>query len=307
VADLNLMDQAFTNPDLANIESLLSGEPETKEIVEEPGEPISAEVVVEEPKSAVEEEAPQSIATKSGKGQIPYTVLQTERERRQAAEQAMQQMQQRLDEATRGTNTPSQPTEVAETTDDELAEISNDFPQIGKVIKQLQAKLQDTQTQLQKVRQTEESRAEVEQSQAQKSVQEAMDENPKLLHWQANDPDLFEQAVQIDQSLQTNPRFSHLSLTERFAKVVVAMEAIHGSDEKPTEPEVSTEKLVELAKEAATKAEKGGKPRTLSDLPGGLAPQSDDAKLENMSTTELAGMLASKSPEEIAAFLGRFG
>lgn len=323
MADVNLMDQAYSNPDLASIEALLNGEvPEelkNEEVVEEEGEPTSAKAK-EEPEAkqeeVEEEEAPQSIATKSGKGQIPYAVLQSERERRQAAEQAMQQMQQRLEAAQRAQATgqrQTDSTDAVETTDDELSEISNDFPQIGKVIKQLQSKLENTEAQLQQVRSLEQSRAEVEQTNAQKSVQEAMDEHPALLHWQAKEPELFAQAIEIDQSLQNNPKFSHLSLTDRFAKVVSAMEAIHGKAEVDTEapteeePKVSNEKLVELAKEAAAKASKGGKPRTLSDMPGGLAPQSEDSKLENMTASDLAGMFANKSPEEIAAFVAKYG
>lgn len=324
MADVDLMEQVLANPDLAAVAALLGekapDEPENEEVVEA-GEPTSAEVKEEEQSEEVVEangqEEPQGIATKSGKGVIPYAVLATERERRQAAETAALQLQQRIADLERQASTGvKQDAEAIEATDDELSQISEDFPQLGKLIKGLQSKLAATEERLQQVRSVTEQRAAEEAADSRRSVQEAMDENRPLLYWRDKEPELFEQAIEIDQQLQANPRFSHLSLTERFAKVVDAMEALYGPTDLPSEyqiqaptkseQKVSEKELAQKAKEAAAKAEKSARPRTLSDMPGGVSMQTDD-NLANMSASELASMMASKSPDEIAAFVARYG
>lgn len=324
MADVDLMEQVLANPDLAAVAELLGEKApvEPNEEVVEEGEPTSAEVKEEEPSKEVVEEVeeevePQGIATKSGKGVIPYAVLATERERRQAAETAAQQLQQRIADLERQASAGvRQDVESIDATDDELSQISEDFPQLGKLIKGLQSKLESTEEQLKQVRSVTEQRAAEEAADSRRSVQEAMDENRPLLYWRDKEPELFEQAIEIDQQLQANPRFSHLSLTERFAKVVDAMEALYGPTDLPSEyqiqaptksePKVSEKELAQKAKEAVAKAEKSARPRTLSDMPGGVSMQTDD-NLANLSASELAAMMATKSPDEIAAFVARYG
>lgn len=328
MADVDL-DQIHADPSMDNIEKLMaamSDEP-NEEIVEEQGEPVSAKVeeaeaVKEEEQvkqeAAPEEETPEGIATKSGKGIIPYNVLATERERRQQAEQALQQMQQRLNDMTQQTAGARQEASEVQFSDEDLAQISEDFPAVGKLFNALQAKLSATEAQLQQIREIELQRAEAEEATQRRAVNEAMDDNPALLFWRDKEPGLFDEAVRIDAQLQTNPRFSHLTLSDRFAKVVNAMEAIYGPTELPAEyqtravaqtpgkPQVSEKDLASRAKEVVAKASSTGRPRTLSDMPGGVAPISDDQKMESMNTSELADMFANKSPDEINALLARF-
>ena len=328
MADVDL-DQIHADPSMDNIEKLMaamSDEP-NEEIVEEQGEPVSAKVeeaeaVKEEEQvkqeAVPEEETPEGIATKSGKGIIPYNVLATERERRQQAEQALQQMQQRLNDMTQQTAGARQEASEVQFSDEDLAQISEDFPAVGKLFNALQAKLSATEARLQQIQDIESQRIEAEQATQRRAVNEAMDDNPALLFWRDKEPALFDEAVRIDAQLQTNPRFSHLTLSDRFAKVVNAMEAIYGPTELPAEyqtravaqtpakPQVSEKELAERAKEVVAKASSTGRPRTLSDMPGGVAPISDDQKMESMNTSELADMFANKSPDEINALLARF-
>lgn len=327
MADVDL-DQIHADPSMDNIEKLMAAmsEEPNEEIVVEQGEPVSAKVeeaeaVKEEEQveqAAPEEETPEGIATKSGKGIIPYNVLATERERRQQAEQALQQMQQRLNDMTQQTAGTRQEASEVQFSDEDLAQISEDFPAVGKLFSALQSKLSATEAQLQQIREIELQRAEAEEATQRRAVNEAMDDNPALLFWRDKEPGLFDEAVRIDTQLQTNPRFSHLTLSDRFAKVVNAMEAIYGPTELPAEyqtrpvaqtpgkPQVSEKDLASRAKEVVAKASSTGRPRTLSDMPGGVAPISDDQKMESMNTSELADMFANKSPDEINALLARF-
>lgn len=327
MADLDL-DQIHADPSMDNIEKLMaamSDEP-NEEVVAEEGEPASAKVeeteavkeeAQDQQEAVSEEETPEGIATKSGKGIIPYNVLATERERRQQAEQALQQMQQRLNEMSQQGATRQEATEVQFSSED-LAQISEDFPAVGKLFNALQSKLSATEAQLQQIREIELQRQEAEEAVGRRSVNEALDDNPALLFWRDKEPALFDEAIRIDDQLKANPRFAHISLSDRFAKVVNAMEAIYGPTELPAEyqtrpvaqtpgkPQVSEKELAERAKEVVAKASRTGRPRTLSDMPGGVAPISDDQKMESMNTSELADMFANKSPDEINALLARF-
>ncbi len=68
--------------------------------------------------------------------------------------------------------------------------------------------------------------AEKEQSQestqetARATVQAAIDKIPTLKNWQANDPVRWNRAREIDAVMRQLPENAHLSLAERFAKVV---------------------------------------------------------------------------------------
>lgn len=322
MADVNF-DQIMENPSIEAIQEML-GDPVVEEPNEESvkvdGEPDSAEVKADEKvvekdeEEKDQDEEPAGIATKSGKGIIPYTELATERERRRAAEQTAAQMQQRLAEMERqlAAGVSKATAEQVDQSEEDIDEMLEDYPSLAKPIKALQAKLAQTEARLNQIHQIENRRAVEEQSNAEKSVQEAMDENPKLLYWQKDEPDLFDAAVAVDNQLKADPKFSQMSLTDRFAKAVAAVEAIYGATELPSEygakeEKVSDKELVERAAKAAAKAKDSGRPRTLSDLPGGVAPQSDDSKLENMTQSELFEMMSKKSPDEIAALVSRFG
>lgn len=324
MADVDL-DQIHADPSMEAIEKLMASmsEEPNEEVVENDGEPTSAEVkepeAVDEVAAEVEDESPEGIATKSGKGIIPYNVLATERERRQQAEQALQQMQQRLEALSQQAAGTRQAAAEVQYSDEDLQQISEDFPAVGKLFGALQAKLAATEAQLQQIQQIEMQRVEAEQTVSRRSVNEAMDDNPALLYWRDQDPALFDEAIRIDEQLQANPRFSHLTLSDRFAKVVDAMEAIYGPTELPAEyqtrtvqaapkgkPQLSAKEMEERAKEAVAKASNTGRPRTLSDIPGGVAPISDDQKMANMTAGELADMFSNKSPDEITALLARF-
>ena len=266
--------------------------------------------------TGTEDTAP--ILSKDGKHTIPYNVLSTERERRQAAERVKAELEQRvkeLEQRMAGTST-APVTETAELDamdEDDLAQLISDFPAIAKIVEQnkrLENRLAQAES---KFRSIEEQETAV----ARRSMQEQVDANPHLRYWQQNDPDRWAAAIEADKRLLEIPANQSLSPAERLAKAVSVVNLVMGEQELPPgwAPEVSTSqsdkrKSTATVADAVRKAvdQAGSKPRTLSEIPGGAIPASDPlSELESLSAAELARQMDKMTPDQISALLARAG
>lgn len=271
-----------------------------------------------------EEEAP--IATRDGKRTIPYDVLRTERGRRQAAENAVGELSARLDElqAQLAQGTAQGDKQAAQTAEaaldgmsaEELEALREDFPVFGKVIDQLLSRIHDLADQVTDLSARETTREQSVRQNVQQTVQELIDEQPVLAYLQTQEPALFTAAVELDATLAKDPRYSDLAT--RFTKVAELMDQAYGPfpiappvAEKPAEPAAPSKPSVQN-KEAARKAvidtlnKAQAKPATLSDIPAGDLPESDELlSLENMSATEVGDRLMKMTPEQREKFLNR--
>ena len=272
-----------------------------------------------------EGEAAPVILSKNGKHQIPYSVLETEREQRRAAENALQSLQRQVEELTarvNGTAKPegTKPTElVDEVSEEDIAAIAEDFPAHGKALKALMAKVSHLTQELDQVRSAEGRRTQTEQQQASATVQEAIDASPQLSYWQSKDPEMFAVAVRFDNQIKADPRNRGLSLDQRFEKVVAAVEAVYGPTELPDEfrretpapsskgaPADTKPNVVANAKKAIQEAEGRASVRSLSDIPGGVPPMADELQeLDQLSATELGNKFLRMDPAQIASILAR--
>lgn len=247
-----------------------------------------------------EQEAP--IASKDGKHTIPYNVLATEREKRRAAEQAMRELQDRLAAAEAGKpGKDAGQLAQGETTDEELEQMASDFPAVKKLLEHTRR----IEAQLSAVAKRVEQDDAQRQQQEMAAVRAAVDANPVLLHWEGSDPDRWQAAIEADQRLQASPAHQGLSLDERLAKAVEIVNAFYGDD--PTAP--SREKPQPAARTAALAAPKVvGKPRTLSDIPGGAVPSTDPLEeFASISAAELGAKMANMNPDQISALLEKLG
>lgn len=268
-----------------------------------------------------EGEAP--ISTPDGKHTIPYSVLKTERERRQAAEDAVADMGQQLKEIqaqlAKGTEKGTEAAveiakDAVETmTPDELAAVKEDFPVLGKVIDGLMSTIGQLTNQVKTLSEREQTReADVRQTVAM-TVQDHIDNEPVLAHLQADNPELFARAVEIDTALRNDPKFAG-NMAARFAKVAQSMETIYGpfegvapkpqptaKSDTPTVSKDAARKVVEAKVQATTV-----RPNSLSDLPSGELPASDEFEsLENASPVEIGDKLLRMSQEQREKFLNR--
>lgn len=268
------------------------------------------------------EEAP--ISSKDGKHTIPYAVLATERERRQAAERLKQELEARVTELQArieaGSLQPAATTQtdaVAEMlSDEDIEAIVEDFPSMKKVIdytKTLERQVSQFAEKFKQIEQTEQHRMQEEQRVQAVEVRAAVDANPVLRYWEQHDPERWQAAVNADNMLQSLPVNSNLTLEQRFEKAVSIVETTYGPTQLPdgyavkAAPKAS---IANLAEAAEKKLEKTGrfKPKTLSDMPGGATPAADPLEdFASRSATELGAAMADMSPDQIRTLLSRFG
>lgn len=250
-----------------------------------------------------EDDAHEGVATRDGKGVIPYDVLKQTREenktlRTQAEELAKQKADAdaKLEELSKKLESQMNGTvEDADLfTEEELEAMAEDLPDTANRLRAMQNKFKQYATNLQQ------KQAEEEQQQAQtvkSNVQQAIDDVPKLAYLQSSNPRLFKLAQQIDQEIrqkaQTDPTLAGLTLTQRFERVV-----------KELEKDLGTEIKLPGAKKAIEVQEQ--RINGLDDLPGGASPVVDEleAKLQK-SPTELANDLQKMTPEQLEEFMDR--
>ncbi len=324
------LDYYLNNPDeipedISEIEKIAANEdvtPTPKDESDEvkgeqtpPAEEVKKESTEAEKTDEAKEE-PAPIKSKDGKHEIPYSVLQTEREKRQAAERTMAELQTRLEELEKkakagDTTEATESRETSEIVDDaDLKAIEEDFPAFGKLVRGLKTQISSLESTVTTLREREAQQQAVEAKSKGDEVQQAIEANPTLLYWQQKSPEMFEVATKYDDMIRADARNQSLSLEARFAKVVSAVEAVYGPTELPGEFRKETnEPVTKAVREAAEKAIAAAglfKPKTLSDMPGGIPPaQNERERVENMSPAALARMMEKMSHDELAAFLAK--
>jgi hypothetical protein len=253
------------------------------------------------------------VLNKSGKGVIPYEKhkeLRVEnsslREQLQAAQASNAEATEKL-QALLKNQTEAKGKNIA-VADDALAahleNIKENMPELHTVIT---AVLDGSRKQGEKLESTlEELKREREESQRaskqsiEEQVAEAKENNPDLTHWEANDPEAWDEALRQDEILRTSAKWAKKPYAERFEEVVRRVRAIN--------PEASALKTTPDPKQtkadAAAKVEKAParKPTTLSDIQGGANPASEGDEINNLHPHDLVAKIM-KLPSHKAAAL----
>lgn len=153
------------------------------------------------------------ILAKNGQHTIPYEVLEQSRNevkvlREQLA--ASQQAQAERDKLQalmekHGINPDVDPDDISQ---EELEQLAQDYPDLGKSIAAIARKLQKLEPQVapQQVQPTL------------NPVQAALQAVPDLVSWREKDQDRFDFAIIVDEKLQADPAWQGKSLDERFAE-----------------------------------------------------------------------------------------
>lgn len=261
-----------------------------------------------------EEEKP-VVLNKSGKGTIPYEKLKELRVQNAELRAQLQSLQttqaelKSLREQQAKATTPERRTELQKQLVERINTLKEDFPDIGssldsvnEIITDLAREIAEDKAMMKKRAEQEEAerkRIEEEQKRSiEEQVQEAKEANPDLVHWEANDPDAWREAMMQDQALLAIPKWAKKSYEERFAEVVKRVRTIMPEASAPKkEPEPEEVKTKAKAKITAAPARK---PTTLSDIQGGANPASEAEQLQNLSPFELAQKLM-KMPDQKAA------
>lgn len=153
------------------------------------------------------------ILAKSGQHTIPYEVLEQARnEAKQLREQLAQSQQAQVERdklqalmEKHGINPDVDPDDISQ---EELEQLAQDYPDLGKSIAAIARKLQKLEPQAapQQVQPTT------------NPVQAALQAVPDLMNWREKDQDRFDFAIIVDEKLQADPAWQGKALDERFAE-----------------------------------------------------------------------------------------
>lgn len=199
--------------------------------------------------------------------------------------------------------------EIAEGGAEELAQM---FRQNADVLAGMRAHVAHTEQQ----RKAEaDAQAEAERKSAEDvvkdEVQATIDANPVLSHWQANDLEAFNLAADQDAILRSLPAWKDKPMAERFAKAVEMAKDLKPDAAMPQQapPQGETKTTSEDKPKPAAAAPAGAAPvRSLSDVPGGLAPAKDQLEqVAEMSAAALGNKLLSMTREQQDAYLASLG
>ena len=320
-------DEIPTDP--AEIEKMLAGEAGTDGKQE--GEAIEAEPEGASSGAESKEQQQDQPSTEAKTGEekpddklVPIGAVYAERDKarreRQAraeAEAKANALQERLDAMAKGETPPTEGEALV--SDDDLAAMEEDFPALAKIVKGQMAHIRAMEAKLREVTAHETQQRKQDDEELNRKVQGLIDQNPVLSYWQNEDPDMWAEAIAMDDKLRGNPKLAGLTMEQRFEKVVQLVTGIHGEPELPPEyavgakstPAPKPDQQEPTPKARAAKiAQAAGEPslESLTDLPGGTPPASGDhERMDQMPAHALTHAFMSMTREQQDAALAKLG
>lgn len=271
--------------------------------VEEETPEVKAEAAKAVPEAEADTKAetkPDGILAKDGKNVIPYSQLESARERATAAETLARQFAQELETLKAGTAKPAEQV----LTEDELKALEADSPTLAKVLRSTQTALAETQSEVKALKEHQQKQVADEASEVKSEIQTAIDANPTLASWQtAEDQAMWNKASAFDQVLRGLPEYKDVPFEDRFKKVVELTNAALGQEEpRKEEPKLTQEEIKAVA--AAKLKAKPALPKSLSDIPGGAPPAADEReRVDQMSSVELGSKFLGMTREQLDSYL----
>lgn len=258
-----------------------------------------------------QQETVKGILARDGKHVIPYDVLEAERAEKQRLtqhyEQQLAEEQRKIDLLTsqikQAGMTPDPLPEQARISDEQIARIREDFPEVANALTLMARKYDYLQSQVQREQPQREERDNT-------AVTVALNATPDLVEWQQSDPDRFALAVHLDEKLQTDPAWKDKPLTERFAEVARRTRAAYG--EAPSDPVVEQDKNQKVLAAAADKVAKADAATALPDSPSDVGntaavPQDKFEQLLGASYADAEAVMSGMSDADIDAILEKLG
>lgn len=234
------------------------------------------------------------ILAKNGQHTIPYEVLEQSRnEAKQLREQLAQSQQAQAERdklqallEKNGIDPSVDPDSISK---EELEQLAQDYPDIGKALMAVASKLDKLEPQA----------APQQVQPVANPVQAALQAVPDLAAWRDGDQDRFDMALTIDDKLQADPAWSNKPLAERFAEVARRTKLAFG-DEVEAPPAKAPGKAAEKPADHI--------PSSPSELgQTHHAPATGVERYGAMSQTELVGELGAMSDAQIEALLEQSG
>lgn len=310
-SDLNaqMMDGSAPDGEVAtNDEAVSTAAPST----DSKADTAQADSSVAAAAAKVEEVQPQGVLAKDEKHILPFKVVEDLRVGKAEAERLARDLQAQLDamkaDKANGTSSAKEIDIQGLFSEEQLADLQKDMPEFANGIRALQNTVKDLASE----RATEKEQRDHDEQQRQISerdavrttVQEAIDQTPKLLHLQSTDPIAFQRAKEIDIERSKNPataaHWNALPLADRFAQVMTDYEARFGAVKVASLPEKAAP-----ADKPATESKPAQKaaPLSLSDLPGGAAPAIDSrAEMAAKAGPEIISNMANWTQAQLDSY-----
>ena len=272
---------------------------DTKQTDVEPA-PSAGEVAAGNEQAAanqVEEQAsaPEKVVmAKNGQHTIPYEVLEQARNETKQLREQLAQAQQAQAERDKlqvlleknGIDPSVDPDDISQ---EELEQLAQDYPDLGKSIAAIARKLQKLEPQA----------APQQVQPVANPVQAALQAVPDLAAWRDGDQDRFDMALTIDDKLQADPAWSNKPLAERFAEVARRTKLAFG-DEVEAPPAKAPGKAAEKPADHI--------PSSPSELgQTHHAPATGIERYGAMSQADLIGEMGNMTEAQIEALLAQSG
>lgn len=272
---------------------------DTKQTDVEPA-PSAGEVAAGNEQAAanqVEEQAsaPEKVVmAKNGQHTIPYEVLEQARNETKQLREQLAQAQQAQAERDKlqalleknGIDPSVDPDDISQ---EELEQLAQDYPDLGKSIAAIARKLQKLEPQA----------APQQVQPVANPAQAALQAVPDLAAWRDGDQDRFDMALTIDDKLQADPAWSNKPLAERFAEVARRTKLAFG-DEVEAPPAKAPGKAAEKPADHI--------PSSPSELgQTHHAPATGVERYGAMSQADLIGEMGNMTEAQIEALLAQSG
>lgn len=259
-------------------------------------------------------EGASGIATKSGNGVLPYSVLQQEREQKGQWRVRAAEAEQQRDEATRqlqelqGKVVPDELLSTAmDMTDGELDDLKYINPKAHKAVTLARA-MAGTAPAAAPAAAPAPAPAEDLPPEAQEARDEAvaaMQGRPLLQRLAKQGGDLWKEAGQLDALLELDAEWGAKPMPERFAEVERRMAAKLGIRLAPAAPTRTQPTAPAPAPRQAAEDIPSFRPNTLSDLHSGASPDAADGFSEQADGAAMAARFSQMTDAQMAAVIRR--
>lgn len=262
----------------------------------------------------------EGVATADGRRVIPYAVLRQTREEARHFRDENERLRQQLEEATKSAAGTGQQDLVARAnaapetlTDEDLAELEQDYPTLSKALKAIKA----TQAQVQQLAQAPAPAAPApaaapaaqaaQQAEGEEEFDAAIAASPLISKWMTDKGPEWDRARAIDRVLLEDPKTANLTFAQRFAKVE-RMVAAEFEIPLPSKTQPNPAAPPAAAAPAAPAAAPAAPVRasalpTLTDL-GGTPPASGEDAINSKTAADLLAATNNMSEEQLMRMAG---
>ncbi len=172
-----------------------------------------------------------------------------------------------------------------------MAQVKEDYPQIGELVEALASQLQAAPVQ--------QAQVETPVDADQDPVTEAFDQSTHLKSWNKSDPERWNMATLVDAQLAKDPSFDNKTPSERFLEVEKRVMSAFGD----TAEEAPADKVETPASKSLVQSQKAPIPNSPTDIGHQGSDMSDNSQLLDQDAATMAASMEGMSDAQIEDLL----